>query len=236
LTVSKTEVLSTKYKKEVVVQGQPLFLSAEFINFAILNGLLMKNNSTSIKDQKLITALNHDDIFAFNELFHKYSQKIYNFTIKHVHHEEDVKDIVQDVFITIWNKRKVIDAKQSFNGYLFTITINAIRKHFRNKTTNKKVLEKWLKDKKVFSDVTKQTVEFRSLNERANKIIDELPPKRKMVFLLSREQGLKSNEIAREMNISTKTVENHLYLALRHLREKLKEETLLIILFFNFFY
>ena len=101
----------------------------------------MKINSTSIEDEKLINSLNQGDIFAFNELFHKYSQKIYNFSIKHIHHEEDVKDIVQDVFITIWNKRKDIDAKQSFNGYLFTITLNAIRKHFRNRATNKKVLE-----------------------------------------------------------------------------------------------
>ena len=196
----------------------------------------MKINSTSIEEQKLINALHQDDIFAFNELFHKYSQKIYNFTIKHIHQEEDIKDIVQDVFITIWNRRKDIDAKQSFNGYLFTITFNAIRKYFRNRATDKKVVEGWLKNQKIFSDVTKQTVEFRSLNERANKIIDELPPKRKTVFLLSREQGLKSHEIAQEMNISKKTVENHLNLALRHLREKLIEETLLIILFFNLFY
>ena len=111
----------------------------------------MKINSTPIEDPKLINALNQDDIFAFNELFHKYSQKIYNFTIKHVHHEEDVKDIVQEVFITIWNKRKDIDAKQSFNGYLFAITLNAIRKHFRNIATNKKVLDGWLKNRELFS-------------------------------------------------------------------------------------
>ena len=188
------------------------------------------------EDIKLIKALQQGDIFAFNSLFHKYSQKIFNFAMKHLEQEEDVKDLVQDVFITIWNRRKDIDEKQSFNGYLFAITMNAIRKYFRKKVKDRNLVEKWLNDTKTYSNITDFTVEYKNLKERAEIIINELPPKRKTVFLLSREKGMRTDEIAVQMKISKKTVENHLNLALRYLREKLMNETFLLILFFILFY
>ena len=196
----------------------------------------MNTGSSFNEDSKLVKALQQGDIFAFNELFNKYSQKIYNFAFKHMQHEEEVKDLVQEVFVTIWVKRKDIDDKQSFNGYLFTITLNAIRKYFRKQVKDRKLIEKWLEDAKTSSDITKLTVEYRSLKERAGEIIEDLPPKRKMVFILSREKGLSAEEIAQIMHIAKKTVENHLNLALRYLREKLMKETFLIILFFVLFY
>ena len=174
------------------------------------------------------------DIFAFNELFLKYSHKVYNFAIKHMEHEEDVKDLVQDVFIKIWNKRKDIDEKQSFNGYLFAITLNMIRKYFRKKVKDYKLVDRWLENTKSYSEETKLTIEYNSFRERTDKILNELPPKRKTVFILSREQGLSAEDIARVMNISKKTVENHLNLALRYLRKKLVGEIFLLI-FFLFF-
>lgn len=196
----------------------------------------MSSEHIKNEDIKLILALQQGDIFAFNALFRKYSQKIFNFALKHLEQEEDVEDLVQDVFITIWNRRQEIDEKQSFNGYLFAITLNAIRKHFRKKVKNRRLVEKWLEDTKAYSDITDFTVEYKNLKERADIIINELPPKRKTVFLLSREQGLRTDEIAEKMEITKKTVENHLNLALRYLREKLMNETFLLILFFVLFY
>ncbi len=195
----------------------------------------MKANASSIEEIKLIKSLQHGDVFAFNTLFHKYSQKIYSFAIKHLENEEDVKDLLQDVFITIWKRRKDIDQNQSFNGYIFAITLNSIRKYFRKKVKDRKLIEKWLESTKSYSETTKHTVEYDSLKIRVDDIIKELPPKRKMVFLLSRGKGLCNEEIAQELNVTKKTVENHLNLALRHLREKLVKETFLLILFFTLF-
>lgn len=194
------------------------------------------NLDFSIDESKLISALHKGDIFAFNELYKRYSPKVYNFTLKHLEHEEDVKDLVQEVFITIWNRREDIDEKQSFNGYLFTITLNSIRKFYRKKVRNRKLAEHWLSSESHNSNITLDTINYRSINEIAQKIIDKLPPKRKEVFILSREKGLRNEEIAEKMNISKKTVENHLNLALRELRKQLVQESLMIILFFNFFY
>ena len=92
----------------------------------------MKVNQIDI-DAKLVKSLKKGDVFAFNELYHKYSQKIYNFSIKHLENEEDVKDLVQEIFTKLWEKRKEIDESKSLHGYLFTITLNSIRSYFRKK-------------------------------------------------------------------------------------------------------
>jgi len=192
-----------------------------------------KNKNT---DQKLVKTLKKGDVFAFNELFHKYSQKVYNFSIKHLENEEDVKDLVQEIFMKIWDKRKEIDANKSFNGFLFTITLNLIRNYFRKKVKDRKLVNKWLEETEPYSDSTKLSIEFRSLEKVVNTIVEQLPPKRRMVFRLSRNEGISNDDIARRMNIQKKTIENHLNLALRYLRERLQEQSFLVILFFVLFY
>ncbi len=188
------------------------------------------------EDEHLVKALQRGDIFAFNELFHKYSQKIYNFSIKHIGREEDVKDLLQEIFVTIWNVRKDIDEKQSFNGYLFAITLNAIRKYFRRKNTDNKLVHRWLEEIEPYSNITVQTLEYNELAKMADDLIEKLPPRRRMVFVLSRKDGLTNEEIARILKIKKKTVENHLNLALSYLRRNLMKQSFLIILFFVLFY
>jgi len=187
-------------------------------------------------DQQLVKSLRKGDVFAYNELFHKYSQKVYNFSIKHLENEEDVKDLVQEIFMKIWDKRNEINEKKSFNGFLFTITLNSIRDYFRRKVKNRKLIDKWLEETEPYSDSTVLSIEFKSLEKVVGTLVEQLPPKRRMVFRLSRNEGLSNDEIAEQMNIQKKTVENHLNLALRYLRERLQEHSFLAILFFALFY
>lgn len=187
-------------------------------------------------DAQLVIALKKGDVFAFNELFHKYSQKLFNFSIKHLENEEDVKDLIQEIFLKIWDKRKEIDENRSFNGFLFTIALNSIRNYFRKKVKDRKLIDKWLEETDLYSDSTKLSVEFRSLEKEVNTLVEQLPPKRRSVFRLSRYEGFSNDEIANRMNIQKKTVENHLNLALKYLRKKLQNRSFLIILFFVLFY
>ncbi|MEN8230011.1 MAG: RNA polymerase sigma-70 factor [Bacteroidota bacterium] len=188
-------------------------------------------------DKQLVKSLRKGDVFAYNELFHKYSQKVYNFSIKHLENEEDVKDLIQEIFMKIWDKRKEINENKSFNGFLFTITLNSIRDYFRKKVINRKLINKWLEETESYSDSTMQSIEFKSFEKVVGTMVEQLPQKRQMVFRLSRIEGLSNDEIAKKMNIQKKTVENHLNLALRYLREKLQEEhSFLVILFFVLFY
>jgi len=187
-------------------------------------------------DQQLVKALRKGDVFAYNELFHRYSQKVYNFSIKHFENSEDARDLVQDIFMKIWEKRCEIDELKSFNGFLFTIALNSIRDHFRKKVKNRNLVNKWLEDSESCTNATLLSIEFRSLEKVVSKYIEQLPEKRQMVFTLSRNKGLSNSEIAEQMNIQKKTVENHLNLSLKYLREKLQAHSFLVILFFVLFY
>ncbi len=186
-------------------------------------------------DAHLVRRLHKNDIFAFNELYQKYSAKAYNFISKHLDTEEDVKDLLQELFITIWKKRKDINEELSFNSYLFTITLNLIRKHFRKKIKDRNIIKKWIETPELYSSDPAYIAEFNDLENISIKIINELPPKRKQVFELSRKEGLSNDEIAVKLNINKKTVENHLNLALKYFRKKYKSSSFILSLFFIFY-
>ena len=188
-------------------------------------------------DLQLVKSLRKGDIFAFNELFNKYSQKVYNFSMQHLKNEEDVKDLVQEIFCKIWDIREKIDEKKSFNAFLFTISLNTIRDSFRKQVKNRKLIDKWLEEAESYSESTLESVELASLEKVVGTAVEQLPPKRQMVFKLSRLEGLSNDEIAERMKIEKKTVENHLNLALRHLRDLLQEDhSFIVILFFVLFF
>jgi RNA polymerase sigma-70 factor (ECF subfamily) len=194
-------------------------------------------NKKRNSDQHLVKYLRKGDIFAFNELFDKYGQKVFNFSRKHLRNEEDIKDLVQEIFTKIWDIRHKIDKKKSFDSFLFTITLNAIRDYFRKQVKDRNLVNKWLEEAAVYSESTSESVDLASLEKVVDSIVEQLPPKRQMVYRLSRVDGLNNDEIAKKMNITKKTVENHLNLALKYLREILQEEqSFLIVLFFVLFH
>ena len=207
----------------------PIFLQLQ------TNPVLAKIDRNS--DLHLVKSLRKGDIFAFNELFYKYSQKVYNFSKQHLKNEEDVKDLVQEIFCKIWDIREKIDEKKSFNAFLFTISLNTIRDYFRKQVKNRKLIDKWLEEAEPYSESTLESIELASLEKVVGTAVEQLPPKRQMVFKLSRLEGLSNDEIAKRLKIEKKTVENHLNLALRHLRVLLQEDhSFLVILFFVLFF
>ena len=145
------------------------------------------------------------------------------------------KEIVQDSFINLWDKRQNIDISKPVKTYLTT--------SIRNKCLN------YLRDTKKFnteiilSDVLFQEVDFeqsdklieKELSNRINSVIDELPEKCKEIFLLNRFENLKYKEIAKKKDISIKTVESQMSKALKHLRERLKDYLILLIAFVKIF-
>ncbi len=186
-------------------------------------------------DQKLVESLKKGDWFAFDQLFAKYSKKLYYFAKNYLDSKEDAEGLVQEVFLKIWEKRKELKEHLSFNAYIYTITYNAIRKHFRKKTREKKYLDSYLENFDETHNNTAMDIEYNNLRELANKAIEKLPEKRKMVFLLSRQEGFTNEEIANRLRISKNTVENQMTQALKFLKEQLGKETVFSILFYYLF-
>ncbi len=186
-------------------------------------------------DYKLVKSLKKGDLFAFDKLFSKYSKKLYYFAKGYLGSKEDAEGLVQEVFLMVWDKRKELKEHLSFNAFLYTVTYNAIRKYFRKKAREKKHLDKFLEDYDGTHNKMVTDIEYNNLLELANKAIEKLPEKRKIVFQLSRHKGLSNMEIAKRLDISKKTVENQIHSALKFLREQFGKETLFTLLFYYLF-
>ena len=170
---------------------------------------------------QLVERLRKGDLYAFDELYSKYSKKLLYFARGYLQSKEDAEGLVQEVFITIWEKRKTLRKDLCFDAYLFTITFNAIRKHFRSRSREKKHMERYSEEAPVNYDGLYSEIECNSIREIADNAIKKLPQKRQFIYMLSREEGLSNEEIARKLNITKKTVENQIHLSLKFLREEL---------------
>ena len=190
----------------------------------------MIQNRTIQDESLLVRSLSKGNILAFNSLYKEYSGRLYRFAIGYLKSEAEAEDLVQEVFTILWVKRGDLKEELCFKSFLFTIAFNIIRKHFRTRT----YLCEYLKNGAV-SDLdmqTSQKVTYDSLYQYIARLVNQLPGRRREIFIKSRLNGLSIEEIARDMKISHKTVENQLTDALKFIRVNLKSETNLMILFF----
>lgn len=184
-------------------------------------------------EPQLVKSLSKGNLLAFNTLYKEYSSRLYRFALGYLKSEAEAEELVQEVFTKIWEKRAGLKEELSFKSYLFTIAFNIIRKHFRTKA----YLTEYFNTRiSADSDMqTSQKITYDSLYQYITELVNQLPERRKEIFLKSRFQGYSIKEIAEELNISHKTVENQLTDALRFIRTNLNNESLPDILFFILF-
>ncbi|HZL11076.1 MAG TPA: RNA polymerase sigma-70 factor [Prolixibacteraceae bacterium] len=175
-----------------------------------------------MEDRELYLKLRDSDERAFQTLFRKYYSSMCHFARQYLNDSELAEETVQDMFVKIWEKRKTLNIESSVKHYFF----RSVRNHCLNQIQHEKI-------KKQYASMVLETAHQEinpeqyyievDLIQRIEKSIDSLPSKRKEIFRLSREQGLKYKEIAETLNISIKTVEAQMGLALKYLREELKD-------------
>lgn len=183
-------------------------------------------------DKEYIVKLKSGDITAFDTLFEKYSESIYAFALSITKVPYIAEEITQLVFLKIWEKRLRIDEHQSFKSFIFSIAYNQTISWLRKEKSEKRKINSFVNTSSFSSNETEYKIEFNNINSLANQIIEKFPEKRKYIFKLSREQGLTNKEIAKNLGISVKTVENQMTMALRTLREKLEKNKILGLLFY----
>jgi len=158
-------------------------------------------------------------------LFRQYFPPLMAFAKKILTDEDDAREVVHRVFINLWEKRDEIDATTSLRSYLFTSVHNRSLNMVRDR---KKFSSEEMPDVAGEVDVGAQ-IEAMELEEKIREAITALPEKCRQVFELNRFEGLKYSEIAAQLNISIKTVENQMSRALRILREKLLKYLTLLL-------
>ncbi|GGF40997.1 RNA polymerase sigma-70 factor [Echinicola rosea] len=170
--------------------------------------------------------IKNNDKNAFYELYQLFHERIYLFCVHYGLKTVDAEEITQDVFVKLWTARQKIDPSKCLKAYLFTIAKNTMLDMFK-KQIRQKATKTYQMQLILPVNNTQNTVEYNELMGLVEKTLTRLPERRRMVFEMSRLQGLSHKEIAAQLDISTKTVENHLTLALQNFREVFQDAQIL---------
>ncbi|MGY3090511.1 RNA polymerase sigma-70 factor (family 1) [Hymenobacter sp. UYAg731] len=159
--------------------------------------------------------LTQGDERAFDALFRHYSALVYRFAYGYLKSRTDAEEIVQECFLKIWEKREQLRDDVPLKAYLFTTAHHAILNQLRRQQqrTRFQTYSAGLAPGQVGNEV-----EFTELESLYQAALEQLPPKRREIFILSRQQGLSYPEIAQQLNLSVKTVEAQMTQALKFLR------------------
>lgn len=183
---------------------------------------------TSIQvDKKVVELLRVGDIEAFEKVFFTFADRLYYFAFRYLRNQHDAEEIVQDVFVKLWENRANLNVQLSFSGYIFTIARNTIFNQNRKKV-NEQAYQEYVK---VFLDNSTSKTEddliYSDIKAIVDKVVEDLPPQRKLIYKMSREKGLSYREIAQELGLSERTIEAHIRLALKTLTKVLDDHFVL---------
>jgi RNA polymerase sigma-70 factor (ECF subfamily) len=187
-------------------------------------------------DIELVERLQKGDVEAFDLIYDKYSGKLYVFGLKYLRSTAEAEELVQSVFLKLWENYKGLKKESSFKSYLFTITHNDICKIFRKRHYRQIFISDALYENSPSSSEMEEKIDQQSVLELVQQIIEKLPLRQKIVFLKSREEGKSTKEIAGEVGLSLGTVDNYISEALKFIRNRLLNENLPLLLFFSLFF
>jgi len=174
--------------------------------------------------KKLITRIAlYDDAIAYKELFLLYHSRLVGFSSSIIGSKECAEEIVSDVFLKIWINRKTLTRVANFHLYIYVITknlsINCFLKHKREKSFS--LDETVVEFQSIYLDPEQRMISAEML-KRVREAIEDLPRKCQLIFKLIKEDGLKYKEVAELLNLSLKTVENQMTIALRKIGQSIQ--------------
>jgi len=177
----------------------------------------------------LIKQIAEDDEAAFRTIFDHYKAPFYSAAFKMTRSGSLAEEIVQEVFVKIWVKRKIIATAKRPADYIFTILHNCIYAQFRKLALEDKLKTTLAQD----SEESEDSIQLLLL-EKENKailenIIDQMPPRQRLIYKLAKQEGWSREEIAKGLNISPNTVRNHLAAAIEFLRNYFRKNASIII-------
>lgn len=178
-----------------------------------------------MEEKQLIKSLKEGDKEAFSLLYKQYWDRVYRFSQLYLNSKERVEDVVQEVFIKVWESRDFIRENDNFKGLLFIITRNLIFNQYRRNVNEDFYKMTVLSAMETSYDIEEE-IDAYDLSAYIDQLIAELPERRREIFNLSRKEHKSYKEIALRLNISEKTVENQIAEALKYLKKNI---TLLLL-------
>lgn len=158
-----------------------------------------------------------------------YEKRIYAFFLKNIKIPAVAEDLTQDVLMKLWIRRKTLQDVHNMESFVFTIAKHHVIDHLRKARTNQNYKEALVKQIKVEQPRALDNIIYKEYTTMLEEVLDELPPRQKEVFQLSRLNGLTHDEIATRLNISNKTVRNHLFEALQYIRARINTDSITLM-------
>lgn len=189
-------------------------------------------NVDNIKE--LMLRISADDEKAFDTLFYLYNKRVYYFAFRLLNSSVDAEEIVQNVFLALWNQRKTLNISDTVTSYLFGIARYQIYEQIRQKLNHEAYTEYFLEQNKEYSFITEDEVVCNELENKVQYYLQQLPERRREIFMLSRMEKLSYKEIAQKLGISENTVDTQIRHALNFLRRQLSEFFILLLSLFLF--
>ncbi|GAA3959426.1 RNA polymerase sigma-70 factor [Mucilaginibacter dorajii] len=185
----------------------------------MLTSCFNMTNKVAISDVELIAQLQLGDETALAAIYRKYWQQLYLSAYNVLKDKLACEDIIQELFIKLWNNRDNIEINVSLKAYLYAATRYEVYRQVKNGRVTADVFDRLFECLQTPAEY--ENIEYKELMARVSLVVSTLPDKCREVYKLSREDYLSHKQIASRLNISTKTVENHLTKALRQLRTSL---------------
>lgn len=181
-------------------------------------------------NSEILTQIRNGNQKAFEKIFNEYYRRLFYYAREYVIDVEIAREFVQEAFLKLWENRATLNERTNFEAFLFTILRNdclnylkqvAVKKRY-NKFSQQTIFELQL-NYEALKDKTSELLFFEELRKEIDNAIEELPPKCREIFMMSRYNEMKYKEIAVKLKISVKTVENQISEALKRLRQTIKK-------------
>jgi len=194
----------------------------------------VSDENENISDNLLVIRIKNDDKTAFRTLYDRYNKKLYFFSLKFLGNNSEAEELVQSVFINVWENRKSLDSTLSVKNYAYKAAVNYIYNYLKKKAIRARFIESETVKGEIHSNLTYEEVFYHDLERSVNTIVETLPSQQQKIFKLSRYEGLTNKEIASRLDLSVRTVENQMYRTLKLIRNNLKEGFILSLMLIFF--
>ncbi|MCG8321298.1 MAG: RNA polymerase sigma-70 factor [Cytophagales bacterium] len=190
-----------------------------------VNGDLSQEMNTDTDESILIKRIKSGDEIAFKVVYDRYQRRLRHYAFKITKSRFMADELLQEAFLRIWLDRKKLKPELSFDHYLFKVAKNLALKHFRKVALDERLKKQQLNNIEKVSNATQNIITFKEYQHLVQEVIQNLPPRNRSIYLMSRQEGKSNQAIATALNISEKTVRNNLVLALKAIKEKLLHTT-----------
>ena len=180
-------------------------------------------------EQELLAKLAEGDENAFEILYLTYSPKIYSKILQLVKQVSIAEEILQDVFLKIWEKRETLDNQKSFRSFLYTIAKNLVVDLFRRAALDRQMLEQFIVENTALYDPFDNNSSDLESKTIVQKALDTLSPQRKKIYTLIKLEGKSYDEVAELLNISTSTINDHVVKATKAMRSYFEQNDVILV-------